>query len=147
MKILKQASEKVQQYCARYIAGLIGSKEKRTCTNIAKLFGVSHDTIYRFLCFTSAKLNPGILIKLVSYFSKQESGWLIIDDTSILKQFAQWIECLTRAYDTATCREIRSISIVVIAWSNGLVTVPLGYRFLHKKAVQDNIYVTMTKIG
>jgi len=147
VKILKQASEKVQQYCARYMTGLIGSKEKRTCTNIAKLFGVSHDTIYRFLCFTSAKLSPGTLVKLVGYFSEEEPGWLIIDDTSISKQFAQWIECLTRAYDTATCREIRSISIVVIVWSNGLVTVPLGFRYWYKKEQCEDEYKTKSKLA
>ncbi len=36
-------------YVIRYIARLILSPERKMCTKISKLFGVSHDTIYRFL--------------------------------------------------------------------------------------------------
>ena len=31
----------------RNMAGLIGSKEKRTCINIAKLFGISHNSYFK----------------------------------------------------------------------------------------------------
>ena len=131
--MLEQASKKVKKYLVRYMMGLIVCQEKRTCTNMAKIFKVSHDMIRHFLVLGTAYLFPQIFAELTRFYAKENPGWLIIDDTSLAKEFARWIECLTDIYDTIMRRERCGIAIVVVAWSNGIVTIPIDFRYWYKK--------------
>jgi len=129
-------------YVIRYIAGLILSPERKTCTKISKLFGISHDTIYQFLLSHEKLLIlfPQLLICVVKHFSRQKKGWLIFDDTGISKRFAKFIEGATQYYNTCENRLDHGISLVVIAWSNGSVIIPIGYSFWYHKNVSQGSY-------
>ena len=131
MKIIKFLNSQIKNYFFRYALGLIFCKEKRSSIGLAKLFNISHDSIYRLfsksdiLCFISTRL----MIKIANYYSKQKKGWIIVDDTSISKIHAKWIEGLIDVFDTALKRTNRGICLVVVAWSNGKTTIPIGFKF------------------
>ncbi len=108
---------------------------------MGKSLGISHDKIYRFLTSHEIflRLFPDLLIKYAESCSKQKSGWLILDDTGISKRHAKVIEGLTRYYDSSENRSSYGISLVVLAWSNGDVTIPIGHRaWVHKEIMQEH---------
>ena len=85
--IVIEVSEKVQKYLDRYVTGLIVSTRNRSCVNISNLFDVSHDVIRKVLLHTVTYAFPRRLLKVVATYSINKRGWLIIDDTSIMKRF------------------------------------------------------------
>ncbi len=125
----------------RYIVGLILCPERKTCTALGRFFYVSHDSIYRFLMSHEKLLAifPELLIDIAIYFNSRKKGWLIIDETGINKRFARFIEGLTEYYNSSEKRLDYGLSISVAAWSNGNVTIPIGFRvWIHKDIAQDN---------
>jgi len=135
--ILKTPIKSVKKYLANYSLGLIITREKRTCTKIASYLGIGHDSVYRFLAKAHYYLPffPGIMINIVRYFSKYGNGWLILDDTAISKIFSRFIEGTGYIYNSALGRTERGMSIVVLAWSNGKITIPIGFKCWHSKEV------------
>ncbi len=128
---LETSNKNVKTRFFQYTLGLILSMEKRSCTNLSKLFDISHDTLYRFLCKHDLflKFLPHIMIRIAHYFSQIGEGFLILDDTSISKEFSKLIEGVFDVYDSLLGRPKRSLCIVVIAWSNGNITIPIGFNF------------------
>jgi hypothetical protein len=57
----------------------------------------------------------------------------MIDDTVISKPFAKKIENIAWVYDSVVGRSILGIHLVMLAWSNGNVTIPLALRVYQKK--------------
>lgn len=57
----------------------------------------------------------------------------MIDDTIISKQFAKRIENLAWVFDSKIKKSILGINLVMIAWSNGKVTLPLAFKVYQKK--------------
>ncbi len=122
-------------YVIRYITGLVLSNEKRTCVGISRFFGISHDSVYRFLLQQNflLKLFPDLLICIAKHFDKQKKGWLVFDDTGISKRHSKFIEGVTEYYNSSENRLDHGISLVVLAWSNGDITIPIDYDcWIHK---------------
>ena len=148
-KIVEEFSKKIKKSFFYYVLGLILNKEKKTCMNIAKCFGVSHDFLYRFLSKTSflIPLFPKLMISMVKYFSKEKIGWLIIDDTTISKTFARCIEGVFEIFNTSLGKNDRGLCIVVIAWSNGNITIPLKFKWLFHKQIMGDQYKTKSELA
>jgi len=149
MKILKPVSSKIKSAFLSYVLGLILTKNKKTCSSMAKVLGVTHDFLYRFLSKTYLLLPllPHLMISLVNHFDKEKLGWLIIDDTTISKPFARFLEGVSQIYNTALGRTDRGLSIVVIAWSNGKITIPLKFGWAFHKDVAGDNYKTKSMIA
>jgi len=134
-------SEVKKIYIIRYIAGLILSNERKTCVGISRLFGVSHNSIYRFLLQQDflLKLFPDLLICIAKHFDKQKKGWLVFDNTGISKRYSKFIEGVTEYYNSNESRLDYGISLVVVAWNNGNITIPINYDcWIHKDLVQQH---------
>lgn len=116
-----------------YIKGLMCVFENATCVSLSEISKNSHDSLTRVL--NGKKFCWQILLQnfIVRTFGKLQDGWLIIDDTIISKQFARRIENVAWLYDSKIGRSILGINLVLIAWSNGKVTVPLALRVYQKK--------------
>lgn len=133
----------------KYVLGLILSQERKYCTKIAKFFGVSHDSIYNFFLKNSdfAALFPDLMIKLAQYFHSKNNGWLIIDDTALSKIYAKYIEGIHWVYNSSLGRPERGLCIVVIAWTDGDMIIPIGFDWWFSKEISPEKYATKIEIA
>jgi putative transposase len=131
---------KSKQLFSRMIAGLIVCRLRRSYVAIGEAIAVNHDKIRRFfeksnkLCL----LLPFIATRLINYHTKDKPGWLIIDDTSIAKKFAEKIEGLFDIFISSSRTTSKGFSIVVLAWSNGEITIPINFKVWLPKTVASN---------
>jgi SRSO17 transposase len=142
---LKKIGAAVKKNFVFYILGLILNREKKNCTKMAKVLNGSHDSLYRFLTNHDLfiPLFPSFFIKMANYFAQQKPGFLIIDDSAVSKIFAQCIERLAWVYNSSTGRPERGLCIVVLAWSNEVVTIPLTFTWwFSKKVIEKEHYKT-----
>lgn len=117
-----------------YLTGLLSSVESATCTALARIQkGTSHDALTRLLTKTRCDWQT-LLSHLAVYLlgGVFQEGYLILDDTVIDKTFARFIDCLAWVYCSKKKRAIRGLSLVVLAWSNGVITMPLAVRVWKK---------------
>ena len=72
----------------RYADDLIGTRGRKTCTELAKTIGISHDKIQRDLDNATAHLDE-IKAQLASnVINKKEQGFLIGDSTLLIKEYS-----------------------------------------------------------
>lgn len=146
---LKKLDWLVKGFFVRYVLGLILTNEKRFCTNIAKLFGISHDSIYRYLSNNADLMTqfPSLMIKLAQYFHAQKKGWLIVDDTALSKIHAKYIEGIHWVYNSSLGRPEKGLCIVVIAWTDGDIIIPLAFDWWFSKKIAPDNHSTKIKIA
>jgi len=111
-----------------YLKGLMRIFENANCVSLSNASLSSHDSLTRIL--NNEKLSWQTLLNNFSMriFGKLSGGWLIIDDTIISKIFAKKIENLAWVFDSKIGRSIIGLNIVVLIWTNGKLTVPVGLR-------------------
>lgn len=129
-----------------YIQGLISIFENANCANLSILTNCSHDSLTRIL--NKRKLCWQILLQsfILRIFGKLQGGWLIIDDTVISKRFAKKIEHLSWVFDSKINKSILGLNIVLLAWSNGKVTIPLAIKVYHKESGKTKIDLALELI-
>lgn len=122
-----------------YIKGLMCVFENATCVALSEINQCSHDSLTRVL--KERKFCWQILLQnfILRTFEKLQDGWLIIDDTVISKQFAKKIENLSWIFDSKIGKSILGLQLVMIAWSNGKVTIPLALRVYQKNKKKSKI--------
>jgi SRSO17 transposase len=132
-----------------YVLGLILVKDKRACTKIAKIFKVSHDSVNRFLSKNAniAALFPDLMIEMAKHFHDRKNGWLIVDDTALSKIHAKYIEGVHWIYNSSLRRPEKGLCIVVLAWTNGDITIPIGFRCWHSKKTDKENYKTKIQLA
>ena len=132
-----------------YVLGLILVKEKKACTKIAKIFKISHDSVNRFLSKNAniAALFPDLMIEMAKHFHSRKNGWLIVDDTALSKIHAKYIEGVHWIYNSSLRRPEKGICIVVLAWTNGDITIPIGFRCWHSKKTDKENYKTKIQLA
>jgi len=146
---VKRISQNVKNKVVQYITGLIVAPKKKSCTEMAKALSISHDFLTRALDDEDLLVCiPYAFIELVKQYSIKKKGWLIIDDTLIAKIFAKSIEGIESHFDSSTRRNLHGYSAVVLAWTNGKITIPLDFEFwFSKDLVQPDAYFTKIQIA
>ena len=111
-----------------YIRGLMCVFENANCVSLGHASASSHDSLSRIL--NNEKFSWQTLLEnfIMRIFGKLSGGWLILDDTIISKVFAKKIENLSWVFDSKIGRSIIGLNIVVLIWTNGKITVPLGLK-------------------
>ncbi len=122
-----------------YVKGLMCVFENASCVALSKVSEKSHDSLTRVLkgqkfCWQTLLANFALRT-----FAKLQEGYLIIDDTIISKRFAKQIENLAWVFDSKIGRSILGLNFVLIAWSNGKLTIPLAIRVYQKKSGKTKI--------
>jgi len=122
-----------------YVKGLVCVFENASCVALSKVSEKSHDSLTRVLkgqkfCWQTLLANFALRT-----FGKLQEGWLIIDDTIISKPFAKKIENLCWVFDSKIGRSILGLNIVLIAWSNGKITIPLAIKVYQKQSGKTKI--------
>ena len=146
--ILDKLSKKVKKGFFSYSLGLILNKEKNVCTKIAEVLGIKHDFLYRF--FVKAKVLlpsfPSLMLSVIKCFNQSRS-WIIIDDTSLLKAFAKKLIGVYTVFNTALGRPDKGLCIVVIAWTNGHVTIPIRFLYYYSKDITGDSFKTKSQLA
>lgn len=122
-----------------YIKGLMCVFENANCLSLSEINQCSHDSLTRVLngkkfCWQTLLQNFTLRT-----FGKLQGGYLMIDDTVISKQFAKRIENIAWIFDSKTKKSILGINLVLIAWSNGKVAIPLAFRVYQKETEKTKI--------
>jgi len=148
-QLLKIFTEKSKKSFLQYILGLVLNSEKNTCPRIAKTFGIKHDKLYQILWKTGISLFifTEINLAIANCFSKTKEGWLIIDDTLMSKPFIRFLAGIYDIYNVVLGRPDRGLCLVVVAWNNGQVTIPLMFEFMYHKDLVGKDYKTKTEIA
>lgn len=146
---LSQVTKKAKNSFVNYIVGLIATSGKKTCTNIAESCSVSHDKIYRTLQSATNSREPisDILIGIVKKLFPKEKGWLVLDDSLIAKPFAKFIEGVCLGYSSLLGLPQYGISVVVVVWTNGFVTIPIDFKIWIKREIVKEDYVTKRELA
>lgn len=111
-----------------YVKGLLAVSEAATCTAMSRIVVASHDSLTRILQDT--KLEWQILLSsfVRKILGKLSDGYVMIDDTVINKSFAKVIDGLAWVFCSKEGRSVLGLNIVVLAWSNGAITIPLAIK-------------------
>lgn len=111
-----------------YVKGLLAVSEAATCTAMSRVVVASHDSLTRILQDT--KLEWQILLSsfVRKILGKLSDGYVMIDDTVINKSFAKVIDGLAWVFCSKEGRSVLGLNIVVLAWSNGAITIPLAIK-------------------
>lgn len=113
-----------------YLAGLIICRDNVAMTVIALFLGICrHDALQRML--SGINLTSGIMSRFfIAWISshRKTPGWLILDDTVLVKIYSKLIECAGYAWSSSKKRSVMGIHIVAIYWSDGKIKIPVGFR-------------------
>ncbi len=139
-KRVEFVGNKIKEYFVYYTIGLILSVEKKTCVQMGKMLGLAHDVMYRYLAKAGPFLPffPNVMTRVVNHYSKQKEGHLIVDDTVLSKIFSKSIQGVDFIYNTITGRTERGFCLVVLAWTNGEITIPINFRLWFNKSIYPN---------
>ncbi len=129
-----------------YIKGLLIVSETATCTSISRVVGRSHDNLSRILRDTKLEWKTLLSSFIRKILGKLSNGYLMIDDTVINKSFAKVIENLSWVFCSKEGRSVLGINIVVLAWSNGSITIPLAIK-IWKKGGQSKYDFALTLLS
>lgn len=123
----------------KYLKGLMCVFENATCIALSEISKNSHDSLARVL--NGKKFCWQILLQnlILRTFGKLRGGYLMIDDTVISKRFSRSIENLAWIFDSKIGKSILGLNIVLIAWSNNEITLPLAIRVYQKKSGKTKI--------
>lgn len=117
-----------------YLVGLLRVAHNANCVRLATITNSSHDGLSRVLKQAVSPLLFQVTKTLFKTLEKISVGYLIIDDTTINKEYARCIERCHWLWSTNGSRYIFGYNIVVLMWSNGTVTIPLSWKFYKKEA-------------
>jgi hypothetical protein len=109
-----------------YLVGLIYRNTRTSCLSLSAVCAhVSHDRLQRMLYAKFAWSR-----RLWDFFAARmvrEGGYLILDDTSWARWAAQ-SEAVSWVWSSTHGRVLRGHQVVLLAWTDGRMRVPLGMR-------------------
>jgi len=111
-----------------YVKGLLVVSETATCVSIARVVKRSHDSLSRILKDRKLEWQTLLSSFILKILGKLDDGYLMIDDTVINKSFAKLIENIAWVFCSKEGRSVLGLNIVVLAWSNGVITIPLAIK-------------------
>lgn len=87
------------------------------------------------------------LIKIIEIICPGIPGWLLVDDTLISKNYSIKLPGVDFIFNTLTGGFTKGFSIVVITWTNGIITIPLDYRVWFTKEISEPFYLIKIELA
>jgi len=146
---VEKLSDKMKKKIFCYSLGLILEKGKKTCTQMSKAIWGAHDFLYRAFHASDFVIKeiPNLLIHFANLKHKENAGWLIVDDTVISKIFSKIIVGVHDLYNSSLGRPDRGLCMIVLAWSNGLITIPLKLKFVFSRAIAGKHFKSKSELA
>ena len=126
-----------------FLTGLCIRDKNQSAHGIAQFFGInSHDALTRMLYHKSWSASL-VMLELLHQAMQLATGtaspsWLIIDDVILPKHRSVKTAFIGWDYDYVNEKNIRCLRLVVVAWSNGTICIPVAFALYYKK---DHPYV------
>jgi SRSO17 transposase len=121
-----------------FLSGLCIRDKNQSAHGIAQFFGLnSHDALTRMLYHNSWSASL-LMLELLHQAIQLATGtatpsWLIIDDVILPKQRSIKTAFIGWDYDYVNEQNIRCLRLVVVAWSNSIVCIPVAFALYYKK--------------
>lgn len=131
-------SNTIYQSFIIFLAGLCIKDKNLSAHSIAEFFGIkSHDSLTNMLYHKSWSASL-LMLELLNYaiqFSTNMNlpGWLIIDDVILPKSRSVNTVGVYWDYDYVKDKYILCIRLVVVAWTNGIIRIPVAFAPYYKK--------------
>ena len=121
-----------------FLAGLCIRDKELSAHGIAKFFGIkSHDSLTNMLyhkSWSASLLMLELLNQAIQVASNMNlQSWLIIDDVILPKSRSVNTEGVYWDYNYVDGKYILCIRLVVVAWSNGIIRIPVAFAPYYKK--------------
>jgi len=121
-----------------FLAGLCICDKNQSANGIAKYFGTnSHDALTRMLshkCWNATMLMLELLNKAIELSTAScMPSYLILDDVIIDKYRSQKTVGVNWDWDYVNGKYVLCMRLVVVAWSNGIITLPVAFAMYHRK--------------
>lgn len=119
---------------AAFLAGLVWTRGRASCSAIARGGAFTHDALNRLLKGQSLR---ALLQMAALTLVDKIGGHLVIDDV-VWEKRGKLIEGVAKLFMPSESRYVFGLNVVVLAWTNGKgLTVPLSFRFWKKPAWRD----------
>lgn len=146
MKVAEVSQEK---NIPTYVHGLLMTKSRKTCTQIARATCQSHDSIYRSFG-KSEELVEDIRKDLVDLAKSTIFGdkkYLILDDSQLSKPHASEIEGLSTGFDGSSGRLEPGLQMVTALLTDGTVRMPLNVVSYLSRRIAGAYFKTKSEIA
>lgn len=119
---------------AAFMAGLVWTRGRASCSAIARGGAFTHDAFNRLLKGQSLR---ALLQMAALTLVDRIGGYLVIDDV-VWEKRGKLIEGVCKLFMPSEKRYVFGLNVVVLAWTNGKgLVVPLSFRFWKKPAWRD----------
>jgi SRSO17 transposase len=121
-----------------FLTGICIRDKNQSAHGIAQFFGLnSHDALTRMLYHNSWSASL-VMLELLHQAMQLATGtatpsWLIIDDVILPKHRSIKTSFIGWDYDYVNKKNIRCLRLVVVAWSNGTICIPVAFALYYKK--------------
>jgi len=145
---VKNSCKKATIHLNRYAKGILLTLGKKSCKEMGSFLCLSHDKIYRSMMFISGHISfvQNISLQIIKEKAEEIPGWLIIDDTAITKVHSKLMQGVVWMYNVLAGKEQKQFNVLVLVWTNGLITIPIDFLFWYPKNSCDQ-YKTKSELA
>lgn len=130
-----------------YSSFLIANQKRYSCLEFSKIVpSIAHDSVSRWL--NNFNFSPQELWNQVKPLVNIKSGYLVVDDTLLNKQYSRDNELARKQYSSNEHRLINGISLVNLLWTNLEKCVPVDYRIYQKEIngkTKNDLFIELLK--
>lgn len=130
-------------FIVAYATALLSAPWRFTLTYLSLITATSHDFLTRGL---QRKYSFKKILQVLLETRVLTDGYLVIDETDVDKSFAAKIACLGWIFSHRKNKHIYGLHIVVVAWTNGTITIPLAWKIYNKQSGKTKIDLAMELI-
>ena len=114
-----------------YMGFLMSEPKSSTCTRLAQVMGISHDSVNRFLLRESYE--PKDLFNEAQKLLEMVGGTLSVDDTTLGKPYSQKMELVGHFWSGKHHRTVKGLSLVTLYYTDVQGrSLPVNYRVYDK---------------
>jgi len=137
-----------------YINFLIAAQKAFACTEAARCqpetpSTPAHDAFTRLL--KRQFPDTGALWRDAQTVVNREKGFMVLDDTTLDKPYAEKMDLVTYHWSSKHHRVVKGMNLITLLWTDGEALIPCDFRFCDKptngSTKNDHFRMMLTKAG
>lgn len=120
---------KLPEFLKVYFLSILSAPWRFNLVYLSLLSGKSHDFLTRNI---RKKYHFKDMLSVLLNKKKLDDGYIVIDETDIDKSFGEKLPRLGWIYSNRRGKPIFGLHVVVAVWTNGEITIPLGWKIYEK---------------